>query len=330
MNDLTTDRLADAWQHVRDTTPPAEADPLVLDCARRLAADPGGEQAPVWVAGLVAMSGYLAWRPGQEAGSSALDALRAAAKALGGRPCAHGHHPYETGTDGLGDEIGRGDRGLPAGGRAERDGGGEGHVDAGRALCPAHVAGWARLAIDVIAPFTVRGVPAGAPAEHHGHVGTLSGIVNDHPYCDPHEVLIEEAGSLPARPTRGALAGYLVTMNATCWYAASERVTERAVPEAMIKGVEAAAALLPDVPCTHGSDGHPDTDDPDHLTLVGYLLRTPGGRAELAEDHGWDEDDEDDEGGEPLDGWLCPAFLHGLAAETLEALTDGLKSFETA
>ncbi|GAA3050887.1 hypothetical protein FHS39_001008 [Streptomyces olivoverticillatus] len=315
---LTLDQLADAWRHVHDASAADEADPLVLDCARRLAADPGGEQAHVWVSGLVAMSGYLAWRPGQAAEGAALDALRAAAKALGDQPCAHDSHPYEAETGLLEDEIWRGDNGLLTGALA------------GPVLCPQNVAGWARLAVDVIAPFTVRRIPAGAPKYHHSRIRSLSGIVNDYPYVDPHEELIDEATCLPDRPTRGVLAGYLVTMNATCWYAASERITDRAVLDAMIKGVEAAVPLLGDGPCTHSPGEHPDTRDPDYTNQAGYLLRSPGGRAEIAEYYGWDEEDEDDQEDEPLDAWVCPAFLHDLADETLAALTAGLRSFEAA
>ncbi|THA51449.1 hypothetical protein [Streptomyces sp. A1136] len=329
--DLPVDRLADACRQIHDTSPAAEADPLVLECSRRLLADPGGDRAHVWVGALVAMSGYLAWRPGRTAERAALDALSAAVNTLGKRPCSHDRHPYESEMDALEDEIWAGDTGLlgelPS---AAAD------LDVERALCPGNVAGWARLAQDVIAPFTVRRVPAGAPKYHRSSINVLSGIVNDYPYDDPHEVLTDEAGCLPSRPTRGVLAGFLVTMNATCWYAASERITDRSVPEAMVKGVEEAVASLPDGPCAHDSDEHPDTDDPDHASRVGYLLRSPGGRAEMAEDHGWDEEDEEDEAAgaadedEPLDAWVCPAFLRDLAEETLTTLKDALKGFETA
>lgn len=327
MTRLTVDQLADAWRHLHDTPPADEADPIALECARRLAADPGGEQAHAWVAGLVAMSGYLAWRPGEEAERAALDALRAAVKELGGRPCSHDNHPYEAEMDSLEDEIWAGDTGLLTGELAAQDG----ETDTGRVLCPRNVAGWARLAVEVIAPFTVRRVPVGAPKYHHRCIRALSGIVNDYPYGDPHDDLIDEAGCLPTRPTRGVLAGYLVTMNATCWYATSERITDRAVLDAMIKGIEAAVPLLGDDRCTHGPGEHPDTDDPDHANRIGYLLRSPGGRAEIAESYGWDEEypEEEDQQDEPLDAWVCPSFLRALAEETVDELVDGLTAFET-
>ncbi|WP_144440811.1 hypothetical protein [Streptomyces roseifaciens] len=349
---ITTDpgvaRLAAAWENIRDTSPADEAVPLVLDCARRLAADPGGEEARIWVSGLVAMSGYLAWRPEEEAERAALDALRAAVEALGSRPCSHDGHPYEAEMDSLEDEIRNGDTGLLTGklatpdavtdidadadsdGDPDPDGTSTDIVDPERVLCPGNVAGWARLAADVIAPLTVRRIPVGAPKYHRSCISTLSGIVNDYPYGDPHEDLKDEAACLPSRPTRGVLAGYLVTMNATCWYATSERITDRSVLDAMIKGIEGALPLLEDRPCTHAPGEHPDTGDPDYASQVGYFLRSPGGRAEIAEYYGWDQEDEADQEDEPLDGWVCPDFLRDLAEDTLLELTSGLRSFEPA
>ncbi|MFG3552083.1 hypothetical protein [Streptomyces sp. NPDC047725] len=45
-------------------------------------------------------------------------------------------------------------------------------------------------------------------------------------------------------------------------------------------------------------------------------MRSPGGRAEIADDYGWYEEDEQDRDDAPLDAWVCPAFLRGLADET--------------
>ncbi|MEV4440210.1 hypothetical protein AB0K09_14510 [Streptomyces sp. NPDC049577] len=320
--DLTPapDQLADAWRRIARNSPAQQADPLVMQCASGLAADPGGKHAHVWVAGLVALSGYLAWRPERAAEEAALAALRAAAKELGGRPCEHEEHPYEAQVGLLEDDIWTFDTGLLT--TADE-----------QVLCPVNVAGWARVAVDVIAPFTVRRIPVGAPEHHRSYIRTLSGIVNDYPYCDPHEVLTDEAEDHPYLPTRGELAGYLVTMNATCWYATSERITDRGVLDAMIEGIEKAVSLLDDRPCTHAPGEHPDTGDPDWTNQVGYLLRSPGGRAEISEYDGWDEKDEEGEADqeyEPLDAWVCPEFLHDLAEKTLVELKSGLAAYETA
>ncbi|MEV7793507.1 hypothetical protein AB0O68_16165 [Streptomyces sp. NPDC087512] len=74
--------------------------------------------------------------------------------------------------------------------------------------------------------------------------------------------------------------------------------------------------MLRDGPCHHTNDEHRDTGDPDWLNGIGYQLRSPGGRAEIADDYGWYEEDEQDRDDAPLDAWVCPAFLRGLADET--------------
>lgn len=66
----------------------------------------------------------------------------------------------------------------------------------------------------------------------------------------------------------------------------------------------------------------------DHLSQIGYLLRSPGGRAEIAEDHGWDDAEEPEGEDEPLDAWVCSDFLRVLAEETLNTLTEALEPFE--
>ncbi|MFI2432232.1 hypothetical protein [Streptomyces sp. NPDC018693] len=87
---------------------------LVLDCARRLHADPGGEAAYVWVAGLAQTAPYLAGEPGPEAEGEAVEARLAAAAALGARDCEHAAHPYEEHLDRLAeDECCR--QGIPTG-----------------------------------------------------------------------------------------------------------------------------------------------------------------------------------------------------------------------
>ncbi|MDO0911311.1 hypothetical protein QQM39_10745 [Streptomyces sp. DT2A-34] len=71
--DSHTAQLLDARSQVRADTDAMTADPLVLDCARRLLADPGGETARVWVAGLAEMVPYLAGQPSPEAERTAVE-----------------------------------------------------------------------------------------------------------------------------------------------------------------------------------------------------------------------------------------------------------------
>ncbi|MCM2416115.1 hypothetical protein [Streptomyces sp. RKAG290] len=62
MTDIDTtrlDELADSWDEIREDYQDShndEYDQAVLDCATRLAADPGGASAPVWTLGLVVMA----------------------------------------------------------------------------------------------------------------------------------------------------------------------------------------------------------------------------------------------------------------------------------
>ncbi|MEJ8640717.1 hypothetical protein WKI68_03190 [Streptomyces sp. MS1.HAVA.3] len=53
--DARTADLYAQWSRVSARTDPAEAEPLALDCVRRLVAEPGGQSAHVWVAGLAEM-----------------------------------------------------------------------------------------------------------------------------------------------------------------------------------------------------------------------------------------------------------------------------------
>ncbi|MEU8781445.1 hypothetical protein [Streptomyces sp. NPDC048637] len=299
-----TQRLIETWGHVSAASDRAEADLLVQDCARRLLADPSGEQAHLWTFGLVRMAGYLAWQPGQEAARSALTALLAVDRALGDPPCAHPSHPYKDTLKGLvADEVWLAGPDLTSlAGQASED-------DAWR--CPANVAGFARLTADVLAPFTVSGIPGLIPDAHTSSLGSLSSVLNDHPYGDPGEELSFQAGALPRHPTKGVLAGHVVTLHASQWYAASGRITERHVLDDMIAGLEAVLPLLADASCARTTAEHPDlSGDPSANAMTGYYLRSPGGRAEL---RSWHTD-------APPERWLCHDFLRDLADEALSNL----------
>ncbi|MDQ8703642.1 hypothetical protein RCO28_14255 [Streptomyces sp. LHD-70] len=306
--DGRTAELYEAWSQVRADSPAAEAEPLVLDCARRLSADPGGETAFVWVAGLTEMIEYLVWRPSAEARGAVVEALLAAAAALGERECGHERHPYEEEFDLL-DEFDP--LWGPSGGylvgelsnrpRQEDD------------LCPGNVAGHARLAADAIEPFSADGIPARVPEDHLADVAGLTDFLHDYPSHEPGPTIESNACGLPDHPTRGALAGFVLTQHVSCWYVI-HRITERPVFDAMIEGLEQALGLLgPASDCTHGEGEHPDPEERHYETHaeLGFYLRSPGGRAEARE---FLEDDG------PMDAWVCPAFLREQAEEALREL----------
>ncbi|MGW7315757.1 hypothetical protein [Streptomyces sp. NPDC054865] len=305
--DARTAELYAQWSRTDARTHPAEAEPLVLDCVRRLAADPGGESAHVWVAGLAKMVRYLAWRPRPETARAAVAALVAAASALDATGCGHETHPYKEELEHLSEDS-WGSVGVAAdyliGEYPENP-----RVD--RESCPGNVAGIARATADVIAPFSASGIPKVVPEDHARSVRDLKEILNDHPVIDPAPEIESNADYLPDRPTRGALAGYVLTQHVTVPYAV-HRITLRPVFDAMIQGLEQALGLLGDAGgCAHADDEHPDEDDLyyESLAEIAFHVRSPGGRAELA---GWLA--------EPADVWVCPAYLRGLAVESLGQL----------
>ncbi|MGG7575106.1 hypothetical protein [Streptomyces sirii] len=156
LHSLPLDELIAAWGGVGPRSKRADADPLVVDCARRLAADPGGEWAPLWTFGLVTMASYVAWRPGEGVAGRVVEALLAADSALGGRGCAHEAHPFRAAMERIDDEVGvlvPELRDFPAFGRGETAD--AEHDDA--SWCPTNVATCARITADVLTPFNATG-----------------------------------------------------------------------------------------------------------------------------------------------------------------------------
>ncbi len=321
---LPLGELIAAWGDVGPRSERADADPLVVDCARRLAADPGGEWAPLWTFGLVTMASYVAWRPGEGVAGRAVEALLAADDALAGRGCAHEAHPFRAALerihdDGVGvlvPEL----RDFPAFGRGARAD--AEHDDA--SWCPENVAACARITADVLAPFGTadagdrRGTPGIAsviPRKDADALRWLSSTLCDHPYGDPALDLSRLALSLPDHPSKGVQAGYVAAVHASQWYAVSGRITTPEALDDMIEGLEKVLAQLAGATCAHTPAEHPEPhSDPAGAAQFGYYLRSPGGRAELAGADGR-------RGG--LQGWLCPAFLHSLADEALDELREG-------
>lgn len=96
---LIMTELIEKWAGVGPDTAPEDADPVVLECARLLIAEPGGEQAVLLTFGLVNMAPYVLGRRGAPVERAVVDALAAAAEALDARfprtgRCGHPAHPY--------------------------------------------------------------------------------------------------------------------------------------------------------------------------------------------------------------------------------------------
>ncbi|WP_329203317.1 hypothetical protein [Streptomyces sp. NBC_01435] len=306
--------LIEKWAGVGPDTAPEDADPVVLECARLLIAEPGGEHAVLLTFGLVNMAPYVLGRRGAPVERVVVDALAAAAEALDARfprtgRCGHPAHPYtgvleewDTDADALLDAP---DVQVPL---AEWD---------EAAACPHNAAGWARTAADVILPGSVDGIPEIVPEDHLSTIRSLGSVLNDYPNGDPFWDL-----DLHARPpgtlSRAALAGYVVVAHANCWYAGSGRIRQRSLLDDMIEGLESVLPLLPDGACAHGDGEHPALrSGSEQEAAEGIHLQSPGGRTVLREEH-------EDGYGASLEAWTCTTFLRALAVEARDHLREAV------
>ncbi|MEV0488854.1 hypothetical protein [Streptomyces atratus] len=297
------------WSAVTTGSAQDQADPVVLECARLLAAEPGGEQALPLTFALVGMAPYIVRRQGAPVGRAAVDALGTAAQALEARPCGHETHPYltaleewDTDADGL---LGAPDVQVPLDSREAAE------------ACPRNAAGWATIAADVILPGSTAEIPQIVPENHQQAIGSLNGVLNDHPYGDPFWDL-EPHAAPPRVLTRASLAGYVVVAHASCWYVGSGRIRRRSLLDDMIEGLDSVLPLLPDEECAHQDGEHPGLDGgTDSQARDGIQLQSPGGRAGLREDH-------EDGYGASLEAWTCTTFLRRLAVEARDHLSDAV------
>ncbi|MFF2330241.1 MULTISPECIES: hypothetical protein [unclassified Streptomyces] len=309
MNEAT-----EKWADVTPGADPAEADPVVLECARLLADEPGGEQAVLLAFGLVNMAPYVLGRPGTPVERAVVDALVAAAEAMDERVlraggCGHPDHPY---TDSLEEWDGDVDALLSA---PDTQDGPEVWDEA--EVCPRNAAGWARTVADVILPGSADGIPEIIPEYDQRSIRRLGNVLNDYPEGDPLWDL-EIHAAPPSSPSRGALAAYVVVAHASCWYAGSGRIRQRSLLDDMIEGLESVLPLLPDEACAHARAEHPHVGSgTDRQAAEGIQLQSPGGRAVLRDDHRAGV-------GASLEAWTCTTFLRGLAVEARDHLREAL------
>ncbi|WNI28555.1 hypothetical protein [Streptomyces sp. ITFR-6] len=175
----TLDELSEIWEDIRENYQEvrnSDYDRAVLDCAARLAADPGGASAHVWTVGLTLMAPYLTWVPGAGVAQQAVSALEAADRALRGGDCTHDSHPYLSHDDeedenlaelllALDDETADWEEDRP---RSEW-------------RCPLNAAGFARIALDIIDPGSVTDVPPRLPMAAKDAISTLSALLHGYP-----------------------------------------------------------------------------------------------------------------------------------------------------
>ncbi|PJN41736.1 hypothetical protein CG747_03440 [Streptomyces sp. CB02959] len=305
------EELSHAWDEIRadfDSLSVDAYDQKVLDCAARLAADPGGESAYAWTLGLVLMAPYLAWAIDDTGKPEAGAALRATDGALRDRPCRHDQHPYldheeEADLD-LPDQL----RGL-----ADPDAGWEENHSREEWLCPRNVAGFARIALDIIEPGSAEDIPPRLPTGTRITIDTLAAVLHGYPEpgTDLSYVLSSPALDLSLADPQDR-PGHLLTVCAVTGYAASDMFEETSVLDELIAAVEQTLPHYAQAACAHDEHAAPPHWAPD-LAELGTVLSSPGGRARYELDHRPARD-------APLAHLLCPAFLTSLAEESLSAL----------
>ncbi|MFG2207342.1 hypothetical protein [Streptomyces sp. NPDC048638] len=286
---------------------PAEVpDAAVLESARALAADPGGERAHEEVYRLLSMTRYVATRAGDEVAREVVEALLAAARAVDGPPCGHSAHAYEHALETLSDEV---ELAAAAPDPAQEEYG-----------CPDAVAMFARIAAEIIAPGTVEGIPDRFPAYHEDAIGNFASVLHLYPNSD--EPQYDLTTGISEYPTKGELAGDIVLIRAACWHVSSGMIRQRWVFDDTIEALERVLARLGGASCAHADGEHPElTEDVDTDAATGYYLRTPGGRARLQKEY------EEGEQEAPAAAWTCPVLLRDLARSAHAPLVEARERF---
>jgi hypothetical protein len=282
----------------------------VRDCATRLAADPGAPTAYVWTLGLTLMAPYVAWLPGEGVADAAREALRATDHTLRDHPCDHATHPYRT------HDAEEDDWHLPELLRLLADETADWDEDRPRDewLCPRNVAGYARIALDILDPGSVPDVPPRLPAEIRGDIESLSATLNLYPNGDPDDDLASQARNL-SLAADAERPGRLLVARAISWHVVSGMVRRKSVLDDLIEAVEKTLPHYADATCAHERHPEPEDSGPE-AAESGLRLSSPAGREIY-------ERDREDWGHPPLDELLCPAHLAEIARETLTTLREG-------
>ncbi|RSO07752.1 hypothetical protein DMH26_04270 [Streptomyces sp. WAC 05379] len=308
-DDVPLDELAGSWDEIREEYYDLRNDGYdrtVLDCAARLAEDPGGESACVWTIGLLMMAPYVAGAPGDGVVSAARSALEAADGALRDRPCGHETHPYQEHEPEFDEDLGRQLCGL-----YDPDAAWHENHPREQWLCPRNVAGLARIALDIIEPGSASDVPPRLPVGTQDTIASLSALL--HGYPEPGTDIESEIG-IHAEELRSAepanRPGRLLVVMAVAWYAASDFVRNPAVLDELISALETTLPHYADARCTHDRHPAPPRSGPNAAAL-GIKLSSPAGRALYERDRTRTD---------PLDQLLCPVALSEITNDAMRAL----------
>ncbi|MFJ2093551.1 hypothetical protein ACIOEW_30390 [Streptomyces sp. NPDC087901] len=312
MDGVTLEELSEIWDEIRenyDTSDNSAYDRAVLDCAARLASDPGGESAHVWAIGLTMMAPYLTWLPGAGVAEQAAAALEAADRALRDRGCPHDSHPYLSHDD-------EEDEYLAELVLALADETADWNEDSPRSewRCPRNAAGFARIGLDIIHPGSVTDVPPRLPVEAKDSISTLSALLHGYPkpWTDIDDEISSQASELSGAAPADR-AGRLMVVRAVTWYAVSGMVRTKSVLDDLAEAVEEVLPHFTGGGCAH--DGHPSLPDsgPDAAAL-GITLSSSGGR-EIYERRRIASGRN-----APLDAVVCPVLMAEVADRTLTLL----------
>ncbi|MFG2739598.1 hypothetical protein ACGFY0_05990 [Streptomyces chartreusis] len=307
-DDMPLEELAGSWDEIREEyyLRNDAFDRTVLDCAVRLAEDPGGESAGVWAIGLLMMAPYVAGAPGDGVVSAAVSALEAADGALRERPCGHETHPYQEHEPEFDEDLSRQLCGL-----YDPDAAWDENHPREQWLCPRNVAGLARIALDIIEPGSASGIPPRLPVGSQDTIDTLSALL--HGYPEPGTDIEAEIG-VHAEELRSAESadrpGRLLVVMAVAWYAASDFVRNPAVLDELISALETTLPHYADARCTHDRHPAPPRSGPNAAAL-GIKLSSPAGRALYERDRTRTD---------PLDQLLCPVALSEIANDAMRTL----------
>ncbi|MEU3617599.1 hypothetical protein ABZ725_35610 [Streptomyces sp. NPDC006872] len=309
------DALSRTWDALRQlkTSPrDADADRAVLDCAARLAAAPAGENALVWTLGLTLTAPYVAWLPGEGVDRAAWEALTATDRELRERPCGHASHPYRI------HDAEEDDWHLAEWARrfatAQADETAEWREEQPREewFCPRNVAGYARIALDILDPGSAADVPPRLPSDIQSDIKSLSSVLHLYPYGDPDDDLASQGWNLSLAADADR-PGRLLVARAVSWHVVSGLVRRKSVLDDLVEAVQGALPHYAEATCEH--EGHPELENSGpEAAETGLRLSCPAGRAIY-------ERDREDE--PPLDELLCPARLKEVAEETLSTLVEG-------
>ncbi|GAA2099405.1 hypothetical protein GCM10009801_70970 [Streptomyces albiaxialis] len=306
------DELLRSWAAVYDDFPSQSGthDMAVLNCAGELADDPAGELAHLWTFGLVVIGRHVTWLPGKGTREEAVRALRDADEALRDRPCAHDAHPYEEheaedDTELLGRLRELADESAEWNGEGTRE----------EWRCPRNVAGFARIALDIIEPGSVTDVPPRLPVEADQEIEELSALLHGYPkgWTDINETITSHAESL-RRASGEDLPGRIMTVRALGWYAVSGMVRDKSVLDELAEALDAAYGKLADAMCEHDWHARLPKDGP-HAAEIGVILSSPGGRAAF-------ERSQRRSGRAPMDRVVCPVFARELAVGSLRQVEE--------